>query len=531
METSESVDMSERQAAGAASGRYWDVSETSSVNTELEQAADRGARSSFRESSSERYSPAIADEDSDQVRPKTVDVYNMPVLDGIVRGTPESTASSTRHMFLRRDGTAGSFDVGKFQGHFSGRNNAESTMRNVAYGTGQGYDNKGADFNQDNGTFGRKRLGHIPSREPPEIKQKSCLPRCLLVLLFVLCIVGAIIAIVITGKSSSSEQHGIVLEEEEEIPPKEYCDEVAVKLGEMITVNCQLVGSLTSTPEIVNITPPIYVNQGQPVTVNLAQRGVREATPMSGWTGSIGLAILHLNGPTASCSSGGVYKLQVFGNNNKTVSTAEMLITVKSEILKVNVSLKQSTEDNHTDFTIGCSTKSGCEQSFVDFFAEINKEEQYLRGVNFSCTIEYNDYDGYSVSCMGRIPDFLMSQFGKITCRPRSKLLDDLKEEEKEELEEILELPDCDLTKHCGYECKDVGDYYVVNTGRCDIFHRCFTKQVYTSFCAPGTFFDPFVCACRHTTDLPWCQANGALKPNEDVTKMECYTGNNTTSQ
>jgi hypothetical protein len=49
-------------------------------------------------------------------------------------------------------------------------------------------------------------------------------------------------------------------------------------------------------------------------------------------------------------------------------------------VLRVNVSLTQNTENNDTDFTLGCSTNSGCEQSFVDFFAEINKEEQFLKG-------------------------------------------------------------------------------------------------------------------------------------------------------
>ena len=50
-------------------------------------------------------------------------------------------------------------------------------------------------------------------------------------------------------------------------------------------------------------------------------------------------------------------------------------------VKKVNLTLSQQvTDDERTDYTVGCSTNSGCEQSFVDFFAEINKEEQHLRG-------------------------------------------------------------------------------------------------------------------------------------------------------
>ena len=37
----------------------------------------------------------------------------------------------------------------------------------------------------------------------------------------------------------------------------------------------------------------------------------------------------------------------------------------------MNVTLVQNKAEN--GFEIGCSTNSGCQQSFVDFFAEINK--------------------------------------------------------------------------------------------------------------------------------------------------------------
>jgi len=70
-----------------------------------------------------------------------------------------------------------------------------------------------------------------------------------------------------------------------------------------------------------------------------------------------------------------------------------------------------------------------------------------LTGVNFTCTITYNDYQGYSISCTGVIPDFLLTQFERITCRPRSRLLDDLDEKDIAELTEEFELKECDLTK------------------------------------------------------------------------------------
>ena len=63
--------------------------------------------------------------------------------------------------------------------------------------------------------------------------------------------------------------------------------------------------------------------------------------------------------------------------------------------------------------------------------------------MNFSCKIEYNDITGYSVSCVGIIPDFLMARFEKITCRPDSMILNNTK---KRELEEEVKLPDCNIT-------------------------------------------------------------------------------------
>ena len=75
------------------------------------------------------------------------------------------------------------------------------------------------------------------------------------------------------------------------------------------------------------------------------------------------------------------------------------------------------------------------------------KFRMFPLGVNFTCTISYNDYTGYSVSCVGSIPVTLMDHFEKITCRPRSSLID---EEDSKKLEAEFELPECDIaTSRC----------------------------------------------------------------------------------
>ena len=49
-------------------------------------------------------------------------------------------------------------------------------------------------------------------------------------------------------------------------------------------------------------------------------------------------------------------------------------IMFTGEVSKVNVTLIQEQSVNgDKQFKVGCSTNSGCQQAFVDFFAEINK--------------------------------------------------------------------------------------------------------------------------------------------------------------
>ena len=81
------------------------------------------------------------------------------------------------------------------------------------------------------------------------------------------------------------------------------------------------------------------------------------------------------------------------------------------------------------------------------------QEETYIRGVHFSCNITYDDVNGYSVSCVGIIPELLVQQFRLITCRPSSVLLGD--DDDVKALEEHVQLPDCDISNS-----KNVYSYY-----------------------------------------------------------------------
>ncbi|XP_052782429.1 uncharacterized protein LOC128218779 isoform X2 [Mya arenaria] len=300
------------------------------------------------------------------------------------------------------------------------------------------------------------------------------------------------------------------------------CEPLPVNLQDKMEIRCLDLTYIDRIHTVV-VKPPPYMNEGRNITMAIGE------TNNTSWIPEIDIAkdLFMVHGPDATCSSSGIYTLYFYKDDGDVLFyTRNLNVTVISEVKRVNISLSQQiTTDNTTDFTIGCSTNSGCEQSFVDFFAEINKEEQYLRGVNFTCTITYNDYDGYSVSCIGVIPEFLLAQFERITCKPRSRLLDDLDEDELTKLEQEFELKECDLLTHCGYECtKDIEDYFAVDSYRCDIFHRCVGRRVYTSYCSPGTFFDPRPenCACKHRQEVTWCRQDGAISPDSPVPKETC---------
>ncbi|WAR28257.1 hypothetical protein MAR_013961 [Mya arenaria] len=357
--------------------------------------------------------------------------------------------------------------------------------------------------------------------------EKVCCLKCG-VFISCVCVLIAAIVMLVYFKSNSSgdaDKLGSVYTTKSPITtakPVATCEPLPVNLQDKMEIRCLDLTYIDRIHTVV-VKPPPYMNEGRNITMAIGE------TNNTSWIPEIDIAkdLFMVHGPDATCSSSGIYTLYFYKDDGDVLFyTRNLNVTVISEVKRVNISLSQQiTTDNTTDFTIGCSTNSGCEQSFVDFFAEINKEEQYLRGVNFTCTITYNDYDGYSVSCIGVIPEFLLAQFERITCKPRSRLLDDLDEDELTKLEQEFELKECDLLTHCGYECtKDIEDYFAVDSYRCDIFHRCVGRRVYTSYCSPGTFFDPRPenCACKHRQEVTWCRQDGAISPDSPVPKETC---------
>lgn len=81
-------------------------------------------------------------------------------------------------------------------------------------------------------------------------------------------------------------------------------------------------------------------------------------------------------------------------------------------------------------YQITCSSTSDCTPAPITLLGSLGNKVVPLYGVNFTCIIKYNDYDGWSVSCTGSIPKSVVSSIDEITCRP---ILEDKKEADKTE--------------------------------------------------------------------------------------------------
>lgn len=447
------------------------------------------------------------------------------------RGTPDSTASSHsgNRVIFGKGGTKTRFAPGAIQDNHANKPNAlDKTTRGYLRREERGeQNNPPISYRHMNGLSedtNPKEVNMSFSAPPEKRNDSSCFsPKCamkltLLLIMIAVLVAGTALLIHFFKDKSQKGSSPQVVPDEEEPEMVQECPTVKIKFKELIVFRCDFGEDTRDLLEDVSslvIKPPLYYNNGENKTINLEgsykEQGNWQVTmPKDN-------SYLLVTGPSAACSSSGNYTLHFRDRRYFPLYTVGLTIVVKSEVSKVNVTLSQE-EGTNNQFKIGCSTNSGCQQSSVDFFAEINQEETTIEGVNFSCLIHYTDYNGFNVACEGIIPDFLLEKITRITCRPSSKLLEDIDDEEIrekkiKELEEEVALPDCNITMNCGYKCEGLSShYYIVDSGRCDIFHRCYKNDVYTSFCPPGTFFNPEKCTCDHSKTINWCREDGLNK-------------------
>lgn len=105
--------------------------------------------------------------------------------------------------------------------------------------------------------------------------------------------------------------------------------------------------------------------------------------------------------------------------------------TFLGKLSDVSLEVEQSNETDSGFYQIKCSARSGCTPAPISLLGIFTGEKtEPIFGVNFTCLINYNDDDGWTVSCTGTVPDNVYSSLNSIACRPTTgnKKVDDEKE-------------------------------------------------------------------------------------------------------
>ncbi|KAL5004582.1 hypothetical protein ScPMuIL_018038 [Solemya velum] len=220
----------------------------------------------------------------------------------------------------------------------------------------------------------------------------------------------------------------------------------------------------------------------------------------------------------AKCGTSGTYTIEFIGKDDRVIRKEETKISVKSEIYDVSLTMKEDTNeggDNATLYAITCSAKSGCHPAPIELLGVVDGEVVPLYTVNFSCIIEYNAEDGWSIACTARIVNDMALQLGKIVCRPRDENV--TLAEEKEVSVELCD--EGNIDDRCNFRCpKGIEDNYFPNTRDCRRFHRCVNNVMFSFPCAIGTYFDETKCACNHEDVVTQCNEKGIRPMPADAT-------------
>ncbi|XP_062572237.1 uncharacterized protein LOC134234199 isoform X1 [Saccostrea cucullata] len=203
------------------------------------------------------------------------------------------------------------------------------------------------------------------------------------------------------------------------------------------------------------------------------------------------------------CGGDGTYKLTLITSEKSFPS--EVNIEIESETSDVRLEVGQTEDDGN--YKITCSSTSDCTPMPITLLGTIGNKVGPLYGVNFTCIVKYNEYDGWSVSCTGSIPKDVVSSINEVTCRPGLQNQTEAKTTEAKVSKEVLL---CKDEKDCTFKCPQKNeDRYYIDPRYCNIFHRCVGERLYTAPCGKGTYFSRTSCVCSHINDVTDCNANG----------------------
>lgn len=206
---------------------------------------------------------------------------------------------------------------------------------------------------------------------------------------------------------------------------------------------------------------------------------------------------IRIRGDPVKCGGDGHFNITLLQNPDKKFQSV-VNIQIESETSAVQLEVGQSEADGK--YQITCSSTSDCTPAPITLLGTFGNKVVPLYGVNFTCIIQYNDYDGWSVGCTGSIPKSVVSSIDDITCRP---VLQNELEADKTEAKVSKDVLLCNNDETCNFQCPiENQDKYYSDPKFCNIFHRCVNERLYTAPCGKGTYFSTQTCACSHIDDV-----------------------------
>lgn len=277
-----------------------------------------------------------------------------------------------------------------------------------------------------------------------------------------------------------------------------------IHFKDVFTINCMIPVSYQLNKLYINYKPQ-YGSYKSDEVYNFSLTQME--TAHSGWNitvlsnnGDSSPAHVNITREPVKCDSGGEYTFRFMAAINSThefeVSKHTELLTIESKVSDVSLQVKQNNASGGF-YEVSCSAQSACTPApitLLGVFIGDNSKSQPIFGSNFTCIINYNDNDGWTVKCTGTIPENVYSSLNSIACRPTTgnQTVDDKKEIEYE------------ICRDCIFKCPDeIGDSYWFDHKICNIFHRCYNGDLYTRPCPPSTYFNTNSCTCDHTNNLP----------------------------
>lgn len=247
---------------------------------------------------------------------------------------------------------------------------------------------------------------------------------------------------------------------------------------------------------LMEFKPEYYLLQTQN-TIEINHSLLPSTVQAGRWQISVSSRSIRIRGDPVKCGGEGYFNIALIQNPNKRFLSI-VNIQIESEASAVQLEVGQSEADGQ--YQITCSSTSDCTPAPITLLGSFGNKVVPLYGVNFTCIIKYNDYDGWSVGCTGSIPKSVVSSIDEITCRP---VIQNQIEADKTEAKVSKDVLLCNNDETCNFQCPIQNqDRYYSDPKFCNIFHRCVDERLYTAPCSKGTYFSTQTCACSHINDV-----------------------------